>query len=233
MKSSPRSLLNSLRYCPQPEPGRFLQHHPGCWILLRPDDPACLRYQPRLSRRFSQDEIDEFQNRQWGVHFTAQLYGASLAARDLLCLRTLVVDVRLAHEKSELRLAEVERRKERYLRDTLARFPLQPHWLIETLDRFQALYRVQSATEPKAIREALELQRQLSEALQGRPFSDDLHLVRLPGTLQFSPAGPLFFCRLLEDRSASVQPYALDEVRRALESRQTAGPRHPSNAHDR
>lgn len=207
-------LLTALRTCPQPSPARFLRHQPGSWILLRPDDLAVRRYRPVLWREVDSDELERLQGEGWGVHFTAQAFGPTLAAADLLCLRTLVVDVAVADEGEGLTPLVLDRRKEQTLR-RLAAFPLRPHWLIETRLGGQALFRVLPPGDKGPAR-FLEVQERLNAVLGGKATAGVLQMVRLPGTLQFGRRGPPFLCRLLENQSASIPPYPLDDVEAVL-----------------
>lgn len=216
-------LLTTLRCCPQPAPQRFLRHQPGSWVLMRPDDAAEQRYRPWLGRRLDPAQQERLQADGWGVHFTAQPYGTSMTPPDLLCLRTLLVEVVLCHNEGLTRGA-LDRRKEHSLRH-LAAFPLAPHWLIETRVGFQALFRIRPLRQARAVREAWHLQRDLNDALVGSAPPDELQLVRLPGSLHFGPSGPPFVCRLLEDHSSSIQPYPVAEVARALDLWRSEGRR--------
>src|SRR5207248_2751636 len=136
--------------------------------------------------------------------FSLQPFGESRTKDELLCYRTLGVDVDLVAPPARTTLPAdaIDARKDVYLRRVLLPFPLRSHWLVETRHGFHALFRVEPQREPKSVAEAEALNRRLVRAIQGDPNATLLtQLLRVPGTLQFKVPVHPFLCRLLIDNA--------------------------------
>ena len=221
------SPLVSLRQTPQPSPADFVHSHPGCWVLFRCDIPSRGPSHPLLARSIDPDVLRLMEVKGRGVFHTLQEFGDSLALEDLLCFRSLGVDVTLGTRFAlrTLSPAELDRRKEDYLKRWLRPFPLRPHWLVETQYGFQVIFRVQTLREKRDVCEALVVNRRLAAVLGGDADAVlPAQALRVPGTWQFTHSHAPFLCPLLEDNTAQIAPYPLAAVRRALDA---CGDEHP------
>lgn len=212
------------RRAAQPPPSVFLRAHPGCWIQYY-DDTGQDRPGVALSTgEFDPLQAERKQQDRCAVCFSLQAFRGARTREGLLSFRNLGVDVDLvpAAERPGLAAAEIDRRKQAYLCDVLETFPLRPHWLIETMHGFHAIFRVMPVREPAAVQEAEGLARRLVRALRGDEHAALLtQVLRVPGTFQYKDPARPFLCRLLADEAAAVPPYPLDRVRAVLD---TVGP---------
>lgn len=232
------SILTTLRQnAPRITARQFLLAHPGSWVQYYDDTPARDPAKALSARTFDPAVARERQSAQCAVGFSLQPFDKSTTRDQLLCYRTLGVDVDLVPRsvRSTLPPAAIAARKEEYLQRVLAFLPLRPHWLIETRHGFQALFRVQPQREPSGVAAARALNRRLVRALRGVPSQAPLtQLARVPGTLQFEVPGRPFLCRLLLDNTLTILPYPLATVGTALdvwERRAVARPVQPRPPH--
>lgn len=199
-------------------PARFVALQPGSHIQYYDDT---LRKDPKKSlsaRSFIIETARRKQCQRCAVTFSLQAFGERRIKEELWCFHTMGVDVDLVAplERHTVTLAQIDERKEQYLQQCLASFPLQPHWLTETRHGFHLLFRVTPQREAKLIEHALSLNRRLVQRLRG-----DLNAVlltqvlRVPGTLQFKTDQP-FLVRLLVDNGGSIPPYSLEAIEQAL-----------------
>jgi hypothetical protein len=214
------SLLTRLRQnAPRITASRFVAMHPGSHIQYFDDTPAKDQRKALSARSFDPGLARRKQRERCAVTFSLQPFGESRTKDQLLCYRTLGVDVDLIAPPARATMLHdaIDARKEQYLRTVLGPFPLRPHWLIETRHGFHLLFRVQPQREPKDIAEAEALNLQLVVALKGDRNATLLtQLLRVPGSLQFKVTDEPFLCRLLLDAAAAVPPYPLATVREAL-----------------
>lgn len=213
-------LLTALRQnAPRMTATKFLQAHPGSWIQYYDDTPAKNPVKALSARSFDPALARRKQCERCAVAFSLQPFGESRTKDQLLCFRTLGVDVDLVAPPARATLPGemIDARKEQYLRSDLAPFPLRPHWLVETRHGFHLLFRIQPQREPKNVARCLELQLRLVAALKGDRNAVLLtQLLRVPGTLQFKVPDHPFLCRLLVDNAATIPPYPLGVVQGAL-----------------
>jgi hypothetical protein len=197
----------------------FLAQQFGCFVQYYDDTPAKNPSKAISARTFDVATARRKQRERCAVGFSLQAFGTSRTADQLLCFRTMGADVDLvpASDRGSASPADIDRAKETYLRNVLARFPLKPQWLIETRHGFHALFRVQPQREAQGIRDAHDLNHQLVRALGGDPNAVLLtQVARVPGSLQFKIPSEPFLCRLLLDNAPTIPPYPLDAVRTAL-----------------
>lgn len=216
-------LLATLRKTPQVTPQKFLEAHPGSWIQYYDDTPAKDASKALSARRFDVETARRKQQERCAVCFSLQMFGETRTKEGLLLFRSLGVDVDLfsAGERRGLSDAEIDRRKNEYLERRLLPFPLKPHWLIETRHGFHAIFRVKPERDAEGIRVAVALNLRLVRALGGDENAALLtQVLRVPGTLQFKDPQKPFLCRLLLDNASAIDPYDLDAVRTALDTRE-------------
>ncbi len=200
-------------------PAKFLAANPGCWIQYYDDTSAKDPAKALSSARFEPEVAARKQREGCAVGFSLQAFGASRTKENLLCFRNLGVDVDLvpAAEKGALSSEDIDQRKNDYLRRCLLRFPLKPHWLIETRHGFHIIFRIQPQRHADGIREAEVLTRRLVRTLHGDPNAALLtQLLRVPGTYHLKDPTNPFLCRLLLDNAPTILPYSLAVVRSAL-----------------
>jgi hypothetical protein len=220
------SVLTALRQtAPRVTATRFLAAHPGSWVQYYDDTPARDPAKALSARAFDPDTARRKQRDRCAVGFSLQPFGECRTRDELLCYRTLGVDVDLVAPPARATLPpeSIDARKEQYLRAILVRFPLKPHWCVETRHGFHLLFRVRPLREPKSVAEAEAVNRRLVWALRGDPNAVLLtQLLRVPGTLQFKVPDRPFLCRLLVDNAAAIPPYPLAAVRAALDAWEAA-----------
>ena len=219
----------NLRRHPQLSPIRFLTAHPGCWVVYRHDLPDRAATLPLQSPAFDPEVARTLQVAGWGVFYTLQAFGAGPDDAGGRGLRNFGVEVTLASPQEDRAVSphEMERRKEEYFRDRLLRFPLRPHWLTETRDGFQAVFRIRPVRGEREMANGLVVNRWLAAALGGdagavRPTQT----LRVPGTWQFTDPHAPFLCRVLKDCSVRTPPYGVAALSDALaewRGRQRAG----------
>jgi hypothetical protein len=214
------SLLATLRQrAPRTTASAFLAQQFGSYIQYYDDTPARDSAKALSARTFDIAAARRKQRDRCAVGFSLQAFGTGRTADQLLCFRTMGVDVDLVPAADRVIAApeDIDRMKEAYLRTVLARFPLKPQWLIETRHGFHVLFRVQPQRDAGGIRAAHDLNRQLVRALRGDPNAVLLtQVARVPGSLQFKLPTEPFLCRLLLDLAPTIPPYPLDTVRTAL-----------------
>ncbi len=214
------SLLPRLRQnAPRITAPQFLAAHPGSWIQYYDDSPAKNSVKALSARSFDPGLARRKQRERCAVAFSLQPFAESRTTGQLLCFRTLGVDVDLIAPPARMTMPAgmIDARKEQYLRRVLAPFPLRPHWIVETRHGFHLLFRVQPRREPKDIADAVDVNRRLVGALVGDRNAVLLtQLLRVPGTLQFKLPSDPFLCRLLVDNASMIHPYPLAAVRDAL-----------------
>jgi hypothetical protein len=213
------SLLSVLRETAQPSPGRFLAAQPGCWLVYRNDAPDRAASRSLQASSFDPEAARALQVAGWGVFHTLHAFGASPSDGSLLCLRNFGVEVTLAAPSEERAVSsrDLDLRKEEYLGGWLLRFPLRPHWLAETREGFQAVFRIRPVRGKRAALDALVINRWLAAALGGDAGTVRLtQTLRVPGTWQFTDPHAPWLCRLLEDRADRAPPYGIEEMRSAL-----------------
>jgi hypothetical protein len=213
--------LATFRRHPQPQPQRFLAAHPGSWLQYYDDTPAKDHRKALSARRFDLALARRKQLARCAVAFSAQPFGRSRTERELLCYRTLGIDVDLlgGAENRLLTAEEIDARKEDYLATRLLPFPLKPHWLPETRHGFHALFRIEPQRARAGVEEAAALNRRLVRVLGGDENAMlATQLFRVPNTLQFKEPARPFLCRLLIDNAATIKPYSLNVVRSVLDA---------------
>src|SRR4051812_40164278 len=163
------STLETLRTAPQPTPASFIGWNPGCWIQYYDDTPAKDPAKALSARTFDPAVARRKQKERCAVCYSLQAFGEARTKEGLLCFRILGVDVDLipAAERRTLSSAEVDRRKDEYLRRVLLPFPLKPHWLTETRHGFHVVFRIQPLRAEADVRLALAVNRRLVAALRG------------------------------------------------------------------
>ncbi len=198
---------------------RFLAAHPGSWIQYYDDTPLKNPLKALSDRTFDPGLARRKQRERCAVAFSLQPFGESRTTDQLLCFRTLGVDVDLVAPPARLAMppAAIDARKELYLRRILAPFALKPHWVIETRHGFHLLFRIQPVREPKDVVVALDVNRRLVRRLHGdRNAALLTQLLRVPGTLQFKVPSSPFLCRLLLDNASVIPPHPLSAIRAAV-----------------
>ncbi|MDB5312547.1 MAG: hypothetical protein JWO38_6749 [Gemmataceae bacterium] len=223
------TLLTTLRqHAPRVTARQFLAAHPGSFIQYYDDTPAKDPAKALSARTFDPGQARRKQRERCAVGFSLQPFGERRIKDDLLCFRTMGVDVDLIAPpaRATMTAALIDERKEAYLRSVLAPFPLKPHWLTETRHGFHLLFRVQPLREPKDIAGAQAINRRLVSVLRGDPNAVLLtQLLRVPGTLQFKVPDQPFLCRLLLDNAGTIAPYPLATIRDVLRGREEQSPR--------
>jgi hypothetical protein len=213
--------LHSLRQAaPAVVPSQFLRWQPGSFIQYFDDTPAKDPAKALSARTFDPLVCARKQREHCAVCFSLQAFGESRTKGHLLCYRSLGVDVDLipAPERDTAKTEAIDRRKDAYLQALLLRFPLRPHWLIETGRGFHVVIRVQPQREPEGVNAAEALGRRLVGALRGDRNATLLtQLLRVPGTYQFKDPAHPFLCRLLLDNAKTIPPFTLGTVRNALD----------------
>src|SRR5438067_2147852 len=129
------SSLTHLRHsAPRITATRFLAFNPGSWIQYFDDTPRKDPAKALSARTFDPVTARRKQQEMCAVGFSLQPFGESRTKDQLLCFRTLGVDVDLVAPPARPTLPPeaIDVRKEQYLQSTLAPFPLRPHWVIET-----------------------------------------------------------------------------------------------------
>jgi hypothetical protein len=209
---------------PRTTASKFLAAHPGSWVQYYDDTPAKDPAKALSARTFDPALARRKQRERCAVGFSLQPFGESRTKYQLLCFRSLGVDVDLVAPPARPALppAAIDTRKDAYLRRVLLPFALKPHWLIETRHGFHLIFRVQPLREPRSITDAEALNRRLVAALRGDLNATMLtQLLRVPGTLQFKVPSQPFLCRLLLDNASEIGPYSLEMVRAALAAWET------------
>lgn len=213
--------LHTLRQAaPAVTPEQFLRWNPGAWVQYFGEGSPRGPRTALSTRTFDPAQAERLQRAGCAVTFSLQAFGGSRTKAGLLCYRNLGVDVDLAAppERPTLSDAEIDRRKDRYLRRVLLPFPLKPHWVIETRHGFHLVFRVQPQREPKLVARAMGLSRRLVDALHGDPLAAlPTQLLRVPGTLHQKNRLQPFRCTLLRNLAPMIPPYPLDTVRVALD----------------
>lgn len=215
------SPLAALRRTPQPAPAKFLAAHPGCWIQYYDDTAAKDPGKALSMRTFDPAIARRKQSERCAVCFSLQAFGEARTKEGLLCWRNLGVDVDLVPvpERRTISPAEIDRRKDEYLRRRLLPFPLKPHWVTETRHGFHVVLRVQPLRDDAGTRAAAEVNRRLVAALHGDENAALLtQVLRVPGTFQFKDPAHPFLCRLLIDNASTIAPYDLRTVASVLDA---------------
>ncbi len=218
--STPTLFLSALRAnAPAITPEQFLRYQPGCFIQYFDDTPAKDSSKALSADRYDSAVAARKQAAHISVCYSLQAFQKSRTKEGFLCHRNMGVDVDLGDN------GEIDRAKQVYLADVLARFPLGPHWLTETAHGFHLVFRVVPTREPASVVRAEALNRRLVRTLLGDEHAAILTQVfRVPGTLQFKdPANP-YRCRLLLDLSGTTPPYTLDRVEQVLADLEAANP---------
>lgn len=213
--------LAALRRHPQPTPAKFLAAQAGCWLQYYDDTPAKDPAKALSAPTFDLLAARRKQVQRCAVTFSLQPFGKARVQRELLCMRSLGVDIDLIppNERGKLSREEIDRHKEEYLVRRLLSLHLEPHWLTETAHGFHAIFRIQPQRTQVGIEDAVALNRRLVAILQGDENAVLLtQVLRVPGTLQFKDPAHPFLCRLLIDNAAAVAPYSLNAVRGVLDT---------------
>src|SRR5437868_5159899 len=113
---------------------KFLAAQPWSWIQYYDDTPAKDPAKALSARSFDPVTARRKQREKCAVGFSLQSFDTSRTKDQLLCYRTLGVDIDLIAPPARMTMpAEmIDARKETYLYCVLLSFPLKPHWLIET-----------------------------------------------------------------------------------------------------
>ncbi len=214
------SLLASLREHAAPlTPEGFLAHHPGAWVQYYDDTPAKDPTKALSAPAFDRATAQAKQADSCAVCFSLQAFDGARTADRLIRVQNLGVDVDLGEAADGTPADEetVEAAKEYYLRDFLPRFPLRPHWIVETRHGLHLVFRLRPVTDAQEVRDALALGRRLVTALRGDENAIlPTQLLRVPNTYQFKEPDRPFLCRLLVDNAAAMPPHDLAAVEAAV-----------------
>jgi hypothetical protein len=203
--------LETLRQqAPRISPDRFLAYHPGCMIQYFDDTEAQQGAKASSASFYSPTVAARKQLDRCAVCFSLQAFAGRRSRESITAFRNLGVDVDLATEQDRwtLRAAELDRRKDAYLRNWILPFPLKPHWLIETRCGFHVIFRVQPRSDGQGIALGLEINRSLIRALHGDESAGQLtQVLRVPRFYQFNSRRQPFRCKLLIDNAEAFNPY--------------------------
>lgn len=200
-------------------PEKFLSYHPGCLIQYFDDTDAKLRVKALSAAFLSPSVAAQKQLDHCAVCFSLQSFRGRRSRDTITAFQNLGVDVDLVSEpeRGKLSTEELDARKDAYLHQCLLRFPLKPHWLIETRHGFHVIFRVQVRSDAQGIALGLETNRALICALHGDLTAAWLTQVfRIPRFYQFSGGHQPFRCKLLLDNAESIPPYDLLAVSCAI-----------------
>src|SRR5438552_370307 len=117
------SLLAHLReHAPRVTARQFLLAHPGCFIQYYDDSPAKDPAKALSARGFDPVLARRKQRERCAIVFSLQPFGERRTKDQLLCFRTLGVDVDLVAPPARATLPPeaIDARKEQYLRSVLA-----------------------------------------------------------------------------------------------------------------
>ena len=223
------SLLASLREHAAPlTPEGFLAHHPGAWVQYYDDTPAKYPTKALSAPAFDRATAQAKQADSCAVCFSLQAFDGARTADRLIRVQNLGVDVDLgeAADGTPADDETVEAAKEYYLRDFLPRFPLRPHWIVETRHGLHLVFRLRPVTDAQEVRDALALNRRLVTALRGDETAVlPTQLLRVPNTLQFKEPDRPFLCRPLVDNAATLATYEMAVVEEAVRGIEEGRPR--------